>query len=138
MNMPGKSRLVAGLVIVLVFLAGVAVGLFLHHAMPRRGFPGLAIGGRPHGQPPQVKGWMLKRLDRDLELTAEQHARIDTVLTRREADLRALMSEARPRFDAIATRTRAEIQAVLTPSQQEEFAKITKRMDARRDRRLHP
>jgi Spy/CpxP family protein refolding chaperone len=125
-------------VIVLVFLAGTAVGFFLHHAMPRRGFPGLAIGGPPPGPPPGVKSWMLERLDRDLELTAAQHARIDTVLTRREADLRALMSEARPRFEAIATRTRAEIQSVLTPAQQEEFAKITQRMDARRARRGHP
>ena len=93
--------------------------------MLRRGFPGLAIGGPPPGPPPEMKGWMLERLDRELDLTAAQHARIDTVLTRREADLRALMSEARPRFEAIATRTRTEIQAVLTPTQQEKFAKIT-------------
>ena len=46
MSEPRKSRLVAGVVIVLVFLAGTAVGFFLHHSMlPRRGFPGLAIGG---------------------------------------------------------------------------------------------
>ena len=37
MNEPRKSRLVAGVVIVLVFLAGAAVGFFLHHAMLRRG-----------------------------------------------------------------------------------------------------
>ncbi|MEP6686712.1 MAG: hypothetical protein ABJC36_00095 [Gemmatimonadales bacterium] len=136
MNEPGKSRVVAGIVIVLVFLAGGAVGFFLHHAMvPRRGFPGLAIGGPPPGPPPEVKGWMLDRLDRELDLTPAQHARIDTVLTRREADLRALMSEARPRFEAIATRTRTEIQTVLTPSQQQEFAKITQRIDAHRGRR---
>ena len=85
-----------------------------------------------------MKGWMLQRLDRELDLTAAQRARIDTVLTRREADLRALMSEARPRFEAIATRTRTEIQAVLTPAQQEKFAKITQQMDARRGRRGHP
>jgi Spy/CpxP family protein refolding chaperone len=138
MSEPRKSRLVAGVVIVLVFLAGGAVGFFLHHAMPQRGFLGLAIGGPPPGPRPEVKGWMLKRLDRELELTPAQHARIDTVLTRREADLRALMSEARPRFEAIATRTRSEIQAVLTPKQQEQFVKITQRMDARRQRRGHP
>jgi Spy/CpxP family protein refolding chaperone len=138
MNEPRKSRLVAGVVIVLVFLAGTAVGFFLHHTMLRRGFPGLAIGGPPPGPPPGMRRWMLERLDRELDLTAAQHARIDTVLTRREADLRTLMSEARPRFEAIATRTRTEIQAVLTPAQQEEFAKITKRMDAKRNRRGHP
>jgi Spy/CpxP family protein refolding chaperone len=78
---------------------------------------------------------MLERLDRELKLTPEQHARIDTVLTRREADLRALMSETRPRFDSIASRTRSEIQAVLTPEQREEFAEIVQRMEARRARR---
>jgi Spy/CpxP family protein refolding chaperone len=54
------------------------------------------------------------------------------VLTRREADIRALMSATRPRFDSIAARTRSEIQAVLTPEQQQKFAEITRRMDARR------
>jgi Spy/CpxP family protein refolding chaperone len=121
-----------------VFLAGAAVGFLLHHSMPRRGFPGLAMGGSPPGPPPEVKGWMLRRLDRELELTAAQHAHIDTVLTRGETDLRALMSEARPRFEAIAARTRTEIRAVLTPAQQEKFGEITKRLDARRARRKTP
>ena len=44
MNESRRSRLVAGVVIVLVFLAGGAIGFFLHHSMHRRGFPGLAIG----------------------------------------------------------------------------------------------
>lgn len=138
MNQVRNSRLLAGVVILLVFLAGVAVGFYLHHEFPRHGFPGLAIGGPPPGPPPGVKRWMLERLDHELKLTPEQHARIDTVLTRREEDLRALMTETRPRFEAIATRTRSEIQAVLTPSQQEKFAEITRRMEQRHDRRRGP
>jgi Spy/CpxP family protein refolding chaperone len=138
MNEPSRSRVVAGIVIVLVFLAGAAVGFFVHHAMLRRGFPGLAIGGPPPGPPPEMKGWMLDRLDRELDLTAAQHARIDTVLTRRETDLRTLMSEARPRFEVIAARTRTEIRAVLTPAQREKFGEITKRLDVRRALRKTP
>ena len=42
------------------------------------------------------------------------------------------MTETRPRFEAIAARTRGEIQAVLTPEQQEKFAEVTKRIEARR------
>jgi Spy/CpxP family protein refolding chaperone len=138
MNALSRSRLLAGIVIVLVFLAGVAVGFFLHHELPRHGWAGFAIGGPPPGPPPELKGRMLQRLDRALDLTPEQHARIDSVLTRRESDLRALMTEARPRFEAIAARTRSEIQAVLTPAQQQKFAEITRRMDARREsRRRH-
>ena len=107
MNALRKSRVVAGVVIVLVFAAGVAVGFFVHGTMPRHGFPGLAIVGPPAGPPRELKGWMLGRLDRELKLSPEQHARIDTVLTRSEADIRGLMTETRPRFEAIATRTRS-------------------------------
>ena len=136
MNGPRKSRLVAGVVIVLVLVAGIAIGLFLHQALPwRHGPPGFGIGGPPPGHGAAVKDRMLARLDRQLKLTPSQHATIDTVLRRREADLRTLMAETRPRFDSIATRTRADIQAVLTPEQRDEFAKIVKEVESRRAKR---
>ena len=133
MSEPLKSRLVAGIVIVLVLLAGIAIGFFVHQAMPwRHGPPGFGVGGPPPGPPGAIKNRMLERLDRDLKLSPEQHTRIDSVLTRREADLHALMAETRPRFDSIAARTRSEIQAVLTPEQRDEFAKIVQKMETRR------
>jgi Spy/CpxP family protein refolding chaperone len=135
MSEPRRSGVVAGVVIVLVLLAGVAIGYFLHHAVQwRHGPPGFGVGGPPSGPPPQLKSRMLERLDRELKLTPEQHTKIDSVLTRRETDLRALMAETRPRFDSIATRTRSEIQEVLTPEQREEFAKIVQRIESRRGR----
>jgi hypothetical protein len=131
-----KSRLVAGIVLVVVLLAGIAVGFFLHRVLPwHHGPPGFGVGGPPPGRAEAIKAHMLDRLDRDLELTPDQHARIDTVLTRREADLRALMAETRPRFDSIAARTRSEIQAVLKPDQRQEFAKIVEQMESRRKAR---
>jgi Spy/CpxP family protein refolding chaperone len=140
MNPQLKSRLVATVVIVLVFLAGMALGASLHRALLGRGRPGFGLAGPPphRGPPPEMKSWMLARLDHRLNLTPEQHARIDTVLTQREAEIRALMSATRPRFDSIAARTRSEIQAVLTPEQQQKFAEITKQMDARREHGGHP
>ena len=136
MNESLKSRLVAGAVIVVVLLAGIVIGFYLHHTVPwRHGPPGFAVDGPPPGPPPGLKNRMLDRLDRQLDLTPDQRARIDTVLTRREADLQALMRETRPRFDSIAARTRSDIQAVLTPAQREEFAKIVQRIESRRAHR---
>ena len=133
MNEPRKSRLVAGVVIVLVLVAGIAIGFFLHQSLLwRHGPPGFGIGGPSPGHGPAVKDRMLARLDRELKLTPSQHATIDTVLTRREADLRALMAETRPRFDSIAARTRADIQAVLSPEQRDQFAKIVQEVESRR------
>jgi Spy/CpxP family protein refolding chaperone len=136
MSEPRRSRLTAGLVIVLVFLAGVATGYLAQHLMTgRHGRPGFAVGGQSGGRQGGVKRWMLDRLDHDLKLTPAQHARIDSVLTRREADLRTVMTETRPRFDSIAGRTRSDIRAVLTPEQQDEFTKLTREMEARRRHR---
>jgi Spy/CpxP family protein refolding chaperone len=133
MNDTRKSRLVAGLVLVLVLVAGIAIGFFLHQAAPwRHGPPGFGIGGPPPGRPGAIKDRMLARLDRELKLTPSQHATIDTVLTRREADLRALMAQTRPRFDSIAARTRTDIQAVLTAQQRDDFAKIVQEVESRR------
>ena len=133
MSEPRKSRLVAGLVVVLVLLAGIAIGFFAHQSMAwRHGTPGFGVGGPHAGRPGAIKSHMLERLDHDLKLTPDQHARIDTVLTKREEDLRALMAQTRPQFDSIAARTRAQIQAVLTPEQRDEFAKIVQQMESRR------
>lgn len=131
-----RSRLVAGVVIVLVFVAGVAVGFFVRHEVGwHDGTHGLAVDGPAPRSSAAVKASMLARLDRELKLTPAQHTRIDSVLSRREADLHTLMSETRPRFDSIAHRTRADIQAVLTPQQRDEFAKIVQEIDRRRQAR---
>src|SRR5262249_12683793 len=98
----------------------------------RHGSPGFGVGGPRAGRPGAIKSHMLERLDHDLKLTPQQHARIATVLTRREDDLRALMAQTRPQFDSLAARTRAEIHGVLPPDQRDEFAKIVQQMESRR------
>ena len=65
MNPLLKSRLVATVVIVLVFLAGMAVGVSLHHALLDRGWPGFGLAGPPHlvatpaasGPRDRAQGW---------------------------------------------------------------------------------
>jgi len=92
----------------------MAVGVSLHHALLDRGWPGFGLAGPPdHGSPPEMKSWMLARLDRHLNLIAEQHARIDTVLTGARPTSGPSHVRDPARFDSIATRTRSEIQAVL-------------------------
>jgi hypothetical protein len=123
---PGRTRLIAGVVMLLVGLAGVAVGVALDRAMFRWRIAGAVMGRRPPGPPhsPEVRKWVVNRLDRKLDLSDAQRIRLDTILTRREAELGALIRENRPKFEAIANRTRAEIMALLTPEQQQRFSKM--------------
>ncbi len=110
----------------LVGLTGVALGVALDRAMFRWRIAGAFVGHRPHGRPhsPEVRKWVVDRLDRKLDLSDAQRIQLDSVLARRERELRSLMQENRPKFEAIANRTRGEIMALLTPEQQEKFRKM--------------
>lgn len=79
MTEPRRTRLTAVIVLAAVFLAGVGVGYLLHSTLPRRPpFPPFVAGHRPALS--QIRGRILEHLDRELELTPEQRARIDTAL----------------------------------------------------------
>jgi Spy/CpxP family protein refolding chaperone len=123
---PGRTRLLAGLVMLLIGLTGVALGVALDRAMVRWRIAGAFMGRRPPGSPhsPDVRKWVEERLDRKLDLTDAQRVQLDSILARREQEMRALMRENRPKFEAIAERTRREITALLTPEQQEKFSKM--------------
>lgn len=118
-----SSRLLAAIVILLVGLAGIAIGAAIDRAVEHRRMLSFFVGGKtPKGPPPEARRWVLSRLQRELDLTPVQRDQVDSVLARREADVRALMAEVRPRFEAISDRTRRDIQAALTPEQQQRFA----------------
>jgi chromatin segregation and condensation protein Rec8/ScpA/Scc1 (kleisin family) len=72
---------------------------------------------------------LLDRLDASLDLTQEQRVRVDSVLARREADMRALRDQVRPRFDSIAGRTRTDLLQILTPKQRERFEELGRRAE---------
>ena len=117
-----SSRVLAAVVILLVGLAGIAIGAAGDRAMEHRRMMSFIVGGRvPKGPPPEARRWVLSRLQRELRLSPTQRNQVDSVLARREADVRALMVEMRPRFEAISERTRRDIQAALTPDQQKHF-----------------
>jgi hypothetical protein len=120
-----SSRMLAAIVILLVGLAGIAIGAAIDRAVEHRRMMSYFVGGKtPKGPPPEARRWVLSRLQHELELTPTQREQVDSVLARREADVRALMAEVRPRFEAISERTRRDIQTALTPEQQERFKEM--------------
>ena len=68
---------------------------------------------------------LVERLGRDLDLTAEQRAKIDTILADGRARLETLQHDARQRFDEAGRGLRAQIREVLTPEQQRKFDEQT-------------
>lgn len=125
-----RPRLRAGLVLLLVGLAGIAIGIALDRAVLRSRIRTLLADDRlPPPRPGHFRRDLLGRLDRRLELSDSQRVVVDSILSRREAEVRTLLRESRPRFEAIAERTRNEIRQVLTPEQLERFKELEERRE---------
>jgi Spy/CpxP family protein refolding chaperone len=108
-NTPLRRARVLGLaVVVLVFTAGVAVGL----AVPRR---------PPEGVTFRVTDRIPRELEQ-LDLSPEQRERIRAILVRGRPRVQAVMEDVEPRLRAAFDSTDREISAVLTPPQRAALA----------------
>lgn len=127
-----KVRIWFALFVLVVFAVGLAGGVLIGRRMPRerpvervlrapRDMTSPLDGRR--GGP--MRGVLVERLARDLELTAEQRTKIDAILAEGRARLETLQRDARQRFDEEGRGLRAQIRDVLTPEQQRKFDEQT-------------
>jgi len=79
----------------------------------------------------------LRRMERDLNLSAEQHERIDGILKESQERTRKLMEPVAPELRDELQKAKDRFRAVLTPPQQEAFDTMLKQQQRPRDQR-HP
>lgn len=112
-----RSKLIAAVVVIVVFLAGIVIGVAgdrfwrVRHPGPRR-------------NPQMVTAAILRRLDRELDLTPQQEAAVKQILTAREQRITALMATIRPQIRQQIDAANAEIEKVLTPEQRAKFQQM--------------
>ena len=114
-----KTTIVAILVVVVTFTAGLAVGVFGAHIVHIR---------REHMSPVFPTRMMVNRLDRRLDLTDQQRAQVEKIIRRHHS---AIIT----RVHAEIEQANAEITSVLTPEQRKKFERIKLQIDARHGRR---
>ena len=119
-----KSKSMAVMFLLGAFLTGGAVGFTADHMMGRQHISG-PRGGRES---------MSARIARELNLTAEQRASMDSLMARRREQIREVYRPIRPQLDslekvgrAISESTHAQVRRILTAEQQVKW-------DAMRDR----
>lgn len=117
-----RTRIWFSLFVLAVFCVGLALGLVLGRRMPlasqRSGMfvgPPGGPGGRPRG------GMLIERLDRELQLTADQKARVQAIFDGRRTHLEAVQRDIAARAEQEQRDLQAEIRKVLTPDQQSRF-----------------
>jgi len=110
----------------LIFIAGITTGIALsigfasHFAMP------------PGAQ--QMKSRWKLHLTHQLNLTADQQARIDPILTESENQIQAARHDNIDRVSQIIQKTNEQIVAILTPEQKAQFEAMCKAMERDRDK----
>lgn len=119
-----RTTLVAALVLVLTFGAGVIAGAAAHH-----------LFGHRDGIPAFAMHVVLNRLDRRLDLTDAQRAQVEAILRRRHANINAMLGGVRPRVHQELEAANAEIAKVLTPEQRVKFEKMRMHLLRRADTR---
>lgn len=121
------------LFVLVVFCVGLAGGILIGRQIPgQRPFDRLLRGPREVGPPLAgdgrrgglLRGLLIERLSRDLELTAEQRTTIDGALASSRTRLDTMQQDVRDRFDTERRTIRDEIRKVLTPAQQQKFDQI--------------
>jgi Spy/CpxP family protein refolding chaperone len=119
--------MIAGLVLLLVALAGGLAGLAVDRLvlLPHR-FGGPGFGPHDRRGPPPPNHEFRDRFAHDLGLTDDQQVRIDSLMDRQMREMRAIRSQVQPRVDSIIGRTRRELDAVLTPEQRQKAEVLRK------------
>lgn len=119
---PPRGRAI--LYVILIFVAGAVFGSALT----------LGVGRHVLQQRPRdPAGWdvdAMRRLDRHLDLTAEQQARIEPVLQDMAERIRDVRMTSRRQWLSIIQEARGRIRHELTPEQQVEFDKLATRARA--------
>jgi Spy/CpxP family protein refolding chaperone len=105
---------------IVIFCAGAATGgLVVRTYAPK-------VVKRAHVSPPLPIGndrrqEYIAKLDRELQLTAEQRARVETILSESQKRMKAIWEPMEPQVKEEYRRTRREISEVLSPEQQEKM-----------------
>lgn len=117
-------RAAAAVLLALTFVVGVLTGVVLDRAL---------LPGPPRWEREErVRESYRDRLARELQLTPQQQAQIDSILRTQQAQVRALRRRVAPEFRRIFQETRRKIEAVLTPEQRARLEELRARWDRER------
>jgi hypothetical protein len=123
-----SAKTIAALVVILAFIAGLLIGIvgdriYLFRNRDRVGMRAMR----------SITEHIVARLDRDLQLTPQQHDEVMRIFETRRQHIEAINAAVRPQIRREIDEGNAEIEKILTPEQRVKFDKLKMRMLPRRD-----
>ena len=125
---------------IVIFGAGVITGaLVLQATVGPYGMRPQRFATHPEfGTPGGMRFDFLRRMQRDLDLTAEQRDRIDKILKQSQERTRKIMEPCAPQLRQEVQRAKAEFRGVLTQEQQARFDALLKQQQHFREQHRWP
>ena len=119
-----KFKLLIGILLVFVLgaLAGsFGMGMFIQHRFEKFVFDGLGPG-RPH-HPPMMR-FVMRKLDRELELTNDQRHKIEEMMIQTFEEVHSIMRERHPEMEELVQANLERIKGILNPEQKEKMESL--------------
>lgn len=110
----------------LLFLSGTLIGGVVTHCYMQS-----QLESRWEEGPKAKKQWMMQRLTRSLDLTADQQTSLGPLVGQAQDDLLLLRAQQQPQVEAIWTRTLAAVKPGLTPEQQQKLETFQQKLQRR-------
>jgi len=131
-----QSRRAAVLLVVAVFVLGIALGVLGTYLEGYRVFgSGMMHRSRPdHSAAAQQRGRQarVEQLTKDLSLSAEQQQKLDAALAQMQSKYAGIHEQSSAQMDLARKQGRDEIRAFLTPEQITKFDEMIRKMDEER------
>jgi Spy/CpxP family protein refolding chaperone len=128
-----RSTLTTGLYLALLFLSGVAVGIFGHRLYTLN-----SVNASNPRSPEEFRRRYVAEMRKRLNLTDEQVARLGPILDETRQQHHELVDKHRPEFKAIQDEQVKKIRGILTDAQQAEYTTMLAEREKRRQRDRRP
>ena len=129
-----RSTLTTGLYLALLFLSGIAVGVFGHRLYTLNS---VNANANPRN-PEEFRRRYVAEMRTKLKLTDDQVARLGPILDETRQRHHELVDKHRPEFKAIQDEQVRKIRAILTDSQQADYTAMLAEREKQRQRDRHP
>ena len=129
-----RSTLTTGLYLALLFLSGIAVGVFGHRLYTLNS---VNANVNPRN-PEEFRRRYVAEMRTKLKLTDDQVARLGPILDETRQRHHELVDKHRPEFKAIQDEQVRKIRAILTDSQQADYTAMLAEREKQRQRDRHP
>ena len=121
-----------------IFGAGVVTGgLLVRHTAPPSHSPRPASPRLAASTPSGLRMEVLRRVEKELDLTPQQRAEVDGIISASQERTKKLMEPIAPQLHAELQQTKDAVRAVLTPEQRPRFDELLKQQQKPRDQK-HP